>query len=220
MNGDICTIHIYTPAKGKQEPRIDSRLLAKLLGRKHRSVFRQISNKLERFKEHGQVRFEIAVGERVQGGGNPEKYALLNEAQSYLLLLLSRNTAVTEPLKSKLITAFMQARHQQHARQTEYLPTYHALHDLVKQKAKTASNPRFAHININRAINKAIAIESGTRANLPYPKQSLLVVAQMMAANAIEPAKNHKEAHMLATASLQQLNALLNQKQPQEAITR
>lgn len=217
MNKNIPTLQICISTKGNQEPRIDSRVLAKLLGMKHRSVFRQISNKLEQFKEHGLMRFKVA---EIKGKGQPEKYALLNEAQSYLMLTVSRNTAVTVPLKSKLINAFMQARYQIQARQTEYLPSYHALHDLVKQKAEKASNPHFLHSNINKAINKAIAIESGTRTNLSYPQASLLVVAQMMVANAIEPAKNHKEAYMLAKASLQQLNALLTTAQPQEAITK
>lgn len=30
----------------------------------------------------GQVSFENAVGDRKQGGGNPEKYVLLNESQT------------------------------------------------------------------------------------------------------------------------------------------
>ena len=41
--------------------------------------FRQILKYQDHF---GQVRFKNAVGKRPQGGGNPEKYALLDKRQS------------------------------------------------------------------------------------------------------------------------------------------
>lgn len=219
MSVNICTIPIYTPAQGNKEPRIDSRVMAKLLSRKHRSVFRQISNKLKRFKEHGQVRFEIAVGERLQGGGNPEKYALLNEAQSYLLLTFSRNTAVTEPLKSKLIAAFMKARHQLQARQTEYLPAHHALHDSLQGKADTPQKQRLLHMNVNKHLNRVTGLQSGQRNRMTFAQQSVMTVMQMVATQAAATAQDHKQAYQAVKQSTQALTTLLTQTPAQEVIT-
>lgn len=53
----------------------------------------------------------MEVGERTQGGGNAERFALLNEDQAFFLLALSRNTERVVELKSDLIMAFREARY-------------------------------------------------------------------------------------------------------------
>lgn len=58
----------------EDEPRVDSREVAFGLGVDHRSTFRLITNYQQEMEELGQLRFKIAVGDRKQGGGNPEKY--------------------------------------------------------------------------------------------------------------------------------------------------
>jgi len=93
-----------------QEPRVDSRLIASQIGVEHkntRSLIEQYQNALETF---GQLPFETEVGKRTQGGGNPEKFYLLNEDQSYLLLTLTRNTDQAVQLKIRLVSAFGEQR--------------------------------------------------------------------------------------------------------------
>lgn len=83
--------------------RADSRNIAELLGIKHRSFMKTIDRYQEKLAEVEQrtnpsnpfyhVRFEIARGKREQGGGTPERYALLTETQCYFIGTLSKNTA-------------------------------------------------------------------------------------------------------------------------------
>lgn len=88
-------------------PRVDSRVIAAQLGKKHRSVYRLITDHQEDHETFGILRFEIA---EIEGRGQPEKYALLNEDQCYLLLTHTRNTEQTRRLKVALVKAFGEAR--------------------------------------------------------------------------------------------------------------
>ena len=160
------------------EPRIDSRVLAEHLGTKHHSTFALLNKYLSDFKELGILRFQIEV---IKGRGQPEKYAMLNENQSYLLLTYSRNTKRVRSLKVQLVKAFSEARKAASQHHTEYLPTYHALHDQIKE----VGGGRFQHINFNRAINHAVGIEPETRSQVAVPIKSAVVVAQMMAVQSI-----------------------------------
>ena len=101
------------------EARIDSRLLAQGFGNKHKAAMALIERYSDRFKRLGILPFKKAV---INGRGQPERYALLNEDQSYLLLSLSRNTDTTVALKSKLVQAFSNARRAADMRKSEYLP--------------------------------------------------------------------------------------------------
>lgn len=99
--GDIVLI------EQKSDPRVDSRLIAQQLGKKHRSIYRLIADHQEDYEVFGILRFEIA---EIDGRGQPERFALLNEDQSYLLLTYTRNTDQTRRLKVALVKAFGQAR--------------------------------------------------------------------------------------------------------------
>lgn len=163
-----------------EEPRIDSRVLADQLGLKHRSVFALLSRYKDDFKQLGKLRFQIAplIGSRT---GQKERFAMLNEDQAYLLLTYSRNTDRVRGLKVRLVKAFSQARKAVEQHQTDYLPTYHALHDQIK----AAGGDRFQHLNFNRAINKAAGIAAKNRHGVAMPVKSAVVVAHMMAMQSI-----------------------------------
>ncbi len=71
-----------------QEPRVDSRLIASQLGVEHkntRSLIEQYKTALENF---GKVPFETEASGKTN---QPQKFYLLNEDQSYLLLTLTRH---------------------------------------------------------------------------------------------------------------------------------
>lgn len=163
---------------GKDEPRIDTRILAGHLGTKHHSTFALLNKYLSDFKELGILRFQIEV---FKGRGRPEKYAMLNEDQAFLLLAYSRNTPRVRALKGLLVKAFSEARKAADQHQTDYLPTYHALHDQIK----AAGGDRFQHLNFNRAINKVAGIKAKTRDGVAMPVKSTMVVAHMMAMQSI-----------------------------------
>ena len=204
-NGSVLTL--TTTAA---EARIDSRALAEGLRNQHKAVLTLLDRYIDVFKQHGQLTFKKEVGERKQGGGNAERYALLNENQAYLLLNLSRNTEVVVALKSKLITAFSEARRMADQRQTEYLPTYHRLHDTVHQLAGQSANEKFVHMNLNKLVNKTAGLEAGQRPQADLSQQAMLIVAQAVAIQAMQGATDHHDGYQLAKRSLSALAAVMN----------
>lgn len=116
------------------EPRVDSRKLAKQLEAKHKNPMALIERYLEKFEEFGVVPFQTENPLAGTAGGRPERFALLNEDQAFFLLSLSLNTNRVVELKASLIMAFREARYGQ------------ACHTLEARK-KEASNSgrRLAH---------------------------------------------------------------------------
>ena len=105
------------------EPRVDSRLIADQLGVEHESTRKIIEQYQADFDEFGVSRFEIAKPPKGSVGGRPEKFALLNEEQAYLLLTYSQNTAQARELKKRLVRAFSEYRKgASGARSTALLP--------------------------------------------------------------------------------------------------
>jgi hypothetical protein len=102
-----------------QEPRVDSRLIASQLGVEHkntRSLIEQYKTALENF---GKVPFETEASGKTN---QPQKFYLLNEDQSYLLLTLTRNTDQAVQLKIRLVRAFGEQRRA--------IPSLDTAHDL------------------------------------------------------------------------------------------
>ena len=112
----------------KTEARIDTRLLAQHLETQHESLFKLVTTHQGDFEELGKVRFQIGPSPDSRTGQSM-KFALLNEDQAYLLLTYSRNSARVRELKIRLVKAFRDARLTADTRKSEYLPTYHRLHD-------------------------------------------------------------------------------------------
>lgn len=189
------------------EARIDSRTVARGLKNQHKAVLALLDRYVDVFKQHGQLTFKKEVGERVQGGGNAERYALLNENQAYLLLNLSRNTEIVVALKSKLIAAFSEARRCADMRQREYLPSYHHLQEAIHAKSATASKEGLVHMNVAKLLNKTVGLEAGQRASAPIPQQALLIVAQAIAAQAMQSAHDHHDGYQRIKQSMLALTA-------------
>jgi phage regulator Rha-like protein len=190
----------------KSEARVDSRDMALNLGNQHHSLFELISKYKADFEQLGIVRFQTEV---IKGRGQPEKFALLNEDQSYLLLSYSRNTARVRELKVRLVKAFREARMAVDIRAAEYLPNYHALHDAVHVLANGSDHERFVHMNVNKLVNKVAGIDAGQRGNATAPTQSILIVAQAVAATALQGATDHREGYQKAKVALASLTAVL-----------
>jgi phage regulator Rha-like protein len=192
----------------KDAARVDSRLLAQHLGNHHRHVMALIEKYADKFRGLSQLLFKNAVGERLQGGGNPARFALLTEDQAYFLLSLSRNSERVVNLKVKLIQVFGEARRSNAMRQVEYLPTYHQLHDTVHQLAMESGNEKFVHMNVNKLVNKAAGLEAGQRASASLPQQAMLIVCQDLATKAMHGATDHHDGYQRAKQRLQALAAV------------
>ena len=188
----------------KTEARVDTRMLAKHLGGRHQSLFELVKDHRVDFEEFGLLRFQTGK----PTGGRPERFALLNEDQCYLLLTYSRNSARVRDLKVRLVKAFRNARRAAQQRQTEYLPTYHALHDQIHLLAAESSNVKFVHMNVNKLINHAAGIKAGQRVGMDLPRQSMVVVAHAVAARAFLGAVDHHVGYRRAKEALQVLSYL------------
>ena len=183
---------------GTTEPRIDSRMLAKHLQIKHQSLFELIKNHRADFEELGLLRFQTGKAT----GGRPEKFTMLNEDQSTLALTYSKNTPRVRQLKVMLVKAFGEARRAAEMRCTEYLPSYHRLSDAIHTAAAGSSNEKHVHGNVARLLNKTVGIEAGQRAAAAVPQQALLIVAQEMAARAMQSANDHRDGYQRVKQSM------------------
>ena len=190
----------------KDEPRIDSRLLAQHFGKAHHDLFELVKQYRADFDQMGVVRFQTEKPLPGTKGGRPERFALLTEDQSYLLLTYSRNTAKARALKIKLVKAFGEARRAAQMRGAEYLPSYHALHQQIHALAAGTPNERFVHLNINRLVNQTAGIEAGQRSSASLPQQAMLTVAQAVAAQAMRTAPDHHAGFQQAKTALVELS--------------
>lgn len=111
-------------------------------------------------------------------------------------------------LKAKLIQAFAQARRAAELRQTEYLPTYHAMRQAVHAVSVGASNEGYIHSNCARLINKVAGIDSGQRANASTAVLSVLAVAQLLTARAFSEATDHRDGYRRAKLALQAIEGI------------
>lgn len=203
----ITTADIVLVAKD-DESLVDSRHLALQLGTQHESTFKLLKDHVDDFTAFGKVRFQIGASPTSKTGQS-ERYALLTEDQCYLLLTYSRNTERARQLKIRLVKAFGEARRAAQVRGAEYLPAHHRLHDMISVLARGTENERFVHSNFNRLLNKVAGVESGKRSSASVAQQSMLVVAQLMAAQAIQNASNHRDGYQLAKAAVKPLQSLL-----------
>lgn len=188
---------------GGDEPRVDSRVLAKHLGASHKSVFELIRLYLADFAELGKV----PVQTEALASGQSEKFASLNEDQCYLALTYKRNTPRIRELKVRLVKTFRQARKAAELRQVEYKPGYHELHDAIDAKAAQSHNAKFVHMNFNKLCNRAAGIAAGQRATASLPAQSMLIVVQAIATSAVQAAPDHHLGYQRAKAALQALSS-------------
>ena len=190
------------------EARIDSRLLAMQLDNQHRPVMALLYKYMGKFKTFGHVSFKNADGERKQGGGKAQRYALLNENQGYFLLSLSRNTDIVVTLKARLITAFSEARKAADMRRTGYLLTYHWLQKAIHTAAAGSANEQYVHINVAKLLTKTFGIDAGQRIAAPVAKQALLIVGQMMAAQDMQSALDHRDGYQRVKQSMLALSSI------------
>lgn len=195
---DTTAIELVT---GSNEARVDSRLLAANMRNQHQSTMVLIDRYKSELERFGKVRFQIAPLTDSKTG-QKERYALLNEDQAFFIVALSRNTARVVDLKCKLVKAFGEARRASQLHSSEYLPTYHALHDAIHTAAAGSSNDRFIHMNVNKLVNKIAGIGAGQRGGLMLPTQSLVVVAQGIAASAMQGAQDHHAGYSRAKKAL------------------
>lgn len=186
--------------------RVDTRDMARHLGNQHENVMRLIKEYRADFEAFGFLRFQ--TGE-IKGRGQPERSALLNEDQCYLLLTYCRNTAKVRAFKVELVKAFAQVRRAAAIRQTEYLPSYHALHDAIKAIANGSPSERWLHVNANKALNRLAGLRAGQRRTAGPMEQSILAVGALLAAEAVQRAEDRHEIQKCINLAIAPLESAL-----------
>lgn len=186
--------------------RVDTRFMARQLGNQHENVMRLIKDYRADFEVFGILRFQ--TGE-IKGRGQPERSALLNEDQCYLLLTYCRNTAKVRAFKVELVRAFAEVRRAAAIRQTEYLPSYHALHDAIKAIANGSPSERWLHVNANKALNRLAGLSAGQRRTAGPMEQSILAVGALLAAEAVRRAQDRHEIQKCINQAIAPLESAL-----------
>ena len=208
----------------KDGPRIDSRIVAEELGIENRALLQNIDNYLPKFNAFGVVTFQTQKPPKGSKGGMPVRFALLNEDQAYFAVTLSRNTEQAVEVKFRLVRAFGEARKQQDARQTQYLPFYHLAHDAARSMAQTAQQrgseapEQVFHTNVERLINRVFGIEAGQRASLtPAMRNAVSTAYQLVSAavaDTLADGGDHKAAYREAERRVTDFARLFGPAQP------
>jgi phage regulator Rha-like protein len=161
------------------EPRVDSRQLAGPLGVPHSSLYRLLKRYKADFGALDHVGFEIQHGgaRRPQGGGMRERYAMLTEDQSYLLLAYTKNTPEARALKQRLVLAFRAARDRLEGRVTIDRSEYeHAMRVEVDANVSQALGSIGGKLLAKRRVEKPLferqiaELRVTLQLTLPWPK--------------------------------------------------
>ena len=191
MKALTCTHDGVTVILKGEESRIDSRIVARLLGIKHDNFMQTLERYQSELRTYGVFLFQTGKPPRGTKGGRPEKYAMLNEDQFVFSITLSRNTPRVVQAKKAVVLAFGQARRLL-AAQGHYLPAYHALHTAAQQlqavaQARGSSAPAHApHINLERLNNKLLGRKAGERADYTPAEKAVLATLCQLEQRAIE----------------------------------
>lgn len=151
--------------------RIDSRIVARLLGIKHDNFMQTLERYQNELRTYGVFLFQTGKPPRGTKGGRPEKYAMLNEDQFVFSITLSRNTPRVVQAKKAVVLAFGQARRLL-AAQGQYLPAYHALHTAAQQaaaQARGSSAPRPCTAHQSRTAEQQTAWQESGRTCRLHP---------------------------------------------------
>lgn len=192
----------------KQEPLVDSRIMASHLGNQHRNTLDLIRAYLPQLETLGLMQFQTSKPSKGSKGGRPEVYVLLNEDQCYFLLTLCTNSESAVALKLKLVNAFKEMR-ESLAAKVDYLPCYRECHDAISKLVRLTGSDtpeHFHHMNVEKMINKSLGIPSGQRNHLPPSLRTAVSMAERLAGShyikAISAGGDHKYAYNNAKSAV------------------
>lgn len=89
-------------------PVTNTLILAEGTNNQHESIIRLVRKYQDDLEYFGPCRFEIAMGNRKQGGGKPLEFAHLNEPQTTLIMTYMSNTPIIREFKKRLVAAFFE----------------------------------------------------------------------------------------------------------------
>ena len=208
------------------ELRTDSRLLARFLDHRHRTILESIDKYIDKFQELNPIPFQTEEGKPLPQGGfsRSVRYALLNESQCYFLLTLMRNNDRVVEAKLQLVKAFEDARRQlaqRDAARIEGKKARLAETDAIKTLIEYASangseSAGKYYLNITKMTNKFLGIESGQRQLLPADKlkhvAAVETIVDIAIRDGIKANLHYKEIYRLAKDRVNSLGVALGLK--------
>jgi phage regulator Rha-like protein len=207
-----------TVSKFEGELRADSRTFAPKMDIRHRQLMDNIRKYKDKFDQLGFLPFET---EEIDGRGQPEKYALLNEDQAYFMLTLSRNTDAVVSAKLALVKAFRKARSQIVNNDTARiegkkarLEETNAIKELVQYATDQGSkSAKMYYVNITKMTNQILGIDAGQRDKLPPATLDRIRLAETMIdvtlRDGIRAGLHYKQIYALAKEKVLMLVPLL-----------
>lgn len=174
-----------------KEPRIDSRLVAKEMGIKHKNLYELITKHKKALREFGSIPFETETKKRNKGG-TFLKYALLNENQFDLIsrLVRGKNHEQIIDFKVRVTKAFATIRKRQTVKR-ESLAYYHESRDLL---STMQGIEKYHYINIAKAENKIIGLCSGERQRANEIQLGMLICLQQIETSVFKATDSPTEA--------------------------
>ena len=203
-----------------EELRTDSRLLARFLDHRHRTILESIDKYLPLFSKIGRVPFETGTFV-TSGGEQKQRYALLNESQCYFLLTLMRNNDRVIEAKLQLVMAFENARKQLAQRDTARIEGKKARAsetDAIKALVDYASangskSAEKYYMTITKMTNSFLGIDAGGRDALleGQLKQVAAVetVVDIAIRDGIKANMQYKEIYRLAKSRVNSMSLAL-----------
>ena len=174
-----------------KEPRIDSRLVAKEMGIKHKNLYVLITKHKKALKEFGSLPFETETKKRAKGG-TYLKFALLNENQFDLISRLARGKNHEQLIDFKVrVTKAFAASRKHETLKRESLAYYHESRDLLSTMQGVN---KYHYINLARTENKFIGLCSGERKKADEQQLGALIIIQKIEAAVFSEINSPTEA--------------------------
>ena len=178
------------------QSRVSSEIISESIGTSYKSTIRLIKNHRPALETFGEVRFEIAVGNR-------KTLAYLNEDQAIFLLTLSKNTAIVVEFKRQLVAAYSASRKKQ------------AVIDANRANVEWQQNRELGKLihHDNTDALKAFIAYAEAQGSTNYPKRGYSMFARMVnKALAVKGRDTVTEGqlHLIATADLIVGRTLIN----------
>lgn len=141
------------------EPVTTSLIIAQAVKYQHHTVITLIRKYLQELEQFGPIEFQILSGKDAQGHGKDGEMAILNEQQTYLLIMLMRNNRIVTSIKMRFVSAFFEMRKavQNQQKQLEHhIPTEPELKAIYEQGRKYGNAQIFGLISTNSLKDKVV----------------------------------------------------------------
>ncbi|OCL28421.1 Rha family transcriptional regulator [Gilliamella sp. wkB171] len=199
-----------------KDVRIDSRLVAKEMGIKHKNLYELMTKHKNALRQFGSLTsFETEAVKKAESRGiKYQRYYLLNENQFDLIsrLVRGKNHEQIIDFKVRVTKAFAVSRKRETVKR-ESLAFYHESRDSLSTMSGVE---KYHYINLARAENKMIGLSTGERQKADEVQLGMLICLQQIETSVFKEIDSPTEAIREVS---RRFNALANLISPNKGIT-